>query len=283
MKRLGLIGGVTLALIVMLAVFPVSGSTAFAAYATISASPNPVSVAAGSTGTSTLRWNTGTGAYGQVYYSANGSADRYFLQGASGAITVTGFAANTTYVFKLYAGTTHVALLASTRVTTYTPTTTAPPPVTSPPPTSSGSCPGSASACMQAVLTMLNHDRSLYGVAPLALSSTLSYGNGSCIGAYGHSVHMGTTGVMSHDQFPADICGAYSYAGENVGYASYGSELTDLQWMNSSMMAENSPPKVPGCSGSHACNIINPAFHQVGIGIYMDASGRAWLTEDFMN
>jgi uncharacterized protein YkwD len=131
------------------------------------------------------------------------------------------------------------------------------------------------------MLTMLNADRAQYGVAPLTLSSVLSNGSGSCVGAYGHSVHMAQMGAISHDQFPSDVCGSWNTAGENVGEAGMGSELTNLQWLDNSMMAENSPAKVPGCSGSHACNIINPAFHQVGIGIYQDASGTTWLTEDF--
>jgi uncharacterized protein YkwD len=147
-----------------------------------------------------------------------------------------------------------------------------------------GTCPGSQSACIQAVLSMLNADRAKYGVAPLSLNVTLTNGNGNCVGAYGHSVHMSQVGHISHDQFPADICIPWKRAGENVGEAHYPQgELYDLQRLDQIMMAETSPPKVPGCSGSHACNIINPGFHRAGIGIYVSASGAAWLTEDFTN
>lgn len=118
------------------------------------------------------------------------------------------------------------------------------------------------------------------GAAPLTLNMTMSNGTSTCVGAFGHSVHMSVTNTMSHDQFPADICNSYYWAGENVGWASYGNEMTDLQQMNSSMMSE---PHYVGCSGNHACNIISRNFHQVGIGIYHDASNRTWLTEDFTN
>jgi uncharacterized protein YkwD len=163
-----------------------------------------------------------------------------------------------------------------TKVATKTPTP-------APTATISATCPGSQSGCIQAMLSMLNKDRSQYGVAPLTLNMTETNGTSTCVGSYGHSVHMEEVGAISHDQFPADICIAYTTAGENVGEAQYGNELTDLKTLDSQMMAENTPPKTPGCTGSHACNIINPAFHQVGIGIYHDSSGRTWLTEDFTN
>jgi hypothetical protein len=95
---------------------------------------------------------------------------------------------------------------------------------------------------------------------------------------------MAQMGQISHDQFPADICVSWFTAGENVGEANFPQGgLYDLQWLDQAMMAETSPPKVPGCVGSHACNIINPSFHQVGIGVYLGSNGTTWLTEDFTN
>jgi hypothetical protein len=93
---------------------------------------------------------------------------------------------------------------------------------------------------------------------------------------------MASAGAISHDQFPADICIAYSAAGENVGEAGYGNELTDLQQLDQSMMSEPHDTTTCSATGNHACNIINPAFHQVGIGIY-NVNNQTWLTEDFTN
>jgi uncharacterized protein YkwD len=148
--------------------------------------------------------------------------------------------------------------------------------------TTSGSCPGSQSGCMQAMLTMLNNDRAKAGVAALTLNLTQSNGTASCVGSYGHSVHMAQLGSISHDQFPADICVAFQTAGENVGEASYGNELTDLQQLDSLMMAEPHTSSTCSTTTNHACNILNPNFHQVGIGIY-NANNTTWLTEDFTN
>jgi uncharacterized protein YkwD len=159
-------------------------------------------------------------------------------------------------------------------VATYTPT-----PV---PTVSSGSCTGtsSQSACMQAMLTILNSDRAAHGVAPLTLNLTESNGTSSCVGSYGHSVHMQQMGQISHDQFPGDICIPYYTAGENVGDSNTGSIVGDLQNMENMMMAE---PYTPGCSGSHVCNILSSGYSQVGIGVYRDSSGTTWLTQDFTN
>jgi uncharacterized protein YkwD len=33
----------------------------------------------------------------------------------------------------------------------------------------------------------------------------------------------------------------------------------------------------------HRLNLLNPAFHHIGIAIYRDRSGTGWLTQDFSN
>jgi uncharacterized protein YkwD len=165
---------------------------------------------------------------------------------------------------------------------TATPSPT-PLPTSTPTPTStSTTCPGSQSGCITAMLNILNSDRAGAGVAPLTLNTTETNGTGTCVGSYGHSVHMASLGAIGHDQFPADICIPYSMAGENVGQASYGNELTDLQQLDQSMMSEPHDPTTCSTTGNHACNTINPGYHQVGIGIYY-INNQTWLTEDFTN
>jgi hypothetical protein len=137
-------------------------------------------------------------------------------------------------------------------------------------------------SCTQALLTLLNRDRAQFGVAPLTLNGLQSSGSNWCIGSHGHSAHMAATGTASSDQFPADICVPHQSAGENVGVLDSGSEWTDLQRLDAGMMAESPPTPAPGCSGTRACRILNPAYRQVGIGIYRDAAGTTWLTEDFL-
>lgn len=118
-------------------------------------------------------------------------------------------------------------------------------------------------------------------MAPLTLDMTQSTGTSSCIGAYGHSLHMAQVGFISHDQFPQDICG-YGHTvfngAENVGMDSSGDELHELHVIHDLMMTE---PYSPGCSGNHVCNILSPYYTSVGIGIYYSGN-TTWLTEDFI-
>jgi len=143
---------------------------------------------------------------------------------------------------------------------------------------------GTQTACMQAVVNMINNDRAQNGVSSkLTLNGTQSYGTGSCVGSIGHSTAMAQSGSIWHEDssypaasFPNDICVRFSTAGENVG-AFPGNELQALQSMNDEMMSE---PHSPNCTGNHACNILSPNYTSVGIGIVVQG-GQTWLTEDF--
>lgn len=137
------------------------------------------------------------------------------------------------------------------------------------------------------MLSILNQDRTANGVAALTLNLTQTNGTGSCVGSLGHSTAMQQSGSIWHTNanypaasFPNNICIAYSRAGENVGEASYGNELTDMQQLDSMMMGEAHDAATCASTVNHACNIINPTFHQVGIGV-INVNGTTWLTEDF--
>lgn len=160
-----------------------------------------------------------------------------------------------------------------------------PAPTNTPVPVSTAGCPGSQNACIDAMLNIINNDRAQYGVAALSLNMTQSTGTGSCVGSYGHSVAMEESGSIWHQNtaypqasWPNNVCVSYSALAENVGYQMTGNELQDLQDIDNMMMSE---PYSPGCSGNHACNILNPTYRQVGIGIY-NYNGTTWLTEDFI-
>jgi uncharacterized protein YkwD len=196
-----------------------------------------------------------------------------------------------------------VSLTATTSTSVAAPTATAQPAATARPtatstpaaasaPTATASasgCPGSQSACVTAMLNIINTERSQAGLPAYTLNSSQSNGTSTCVGSYGHSTAMAQSGSIWHTNsaypnasFPKDICISYSTAGENVGYASYGNELTDLQTINSQMMSEAHDATTCATSVNHACNILSSSFHQIGIGIY-NANGVTWLTEDFTN
>jgi hypothetical protein len=84
--------------------------------ATISASPNPVPTGSG-TGTTTVSWTTGDGSAGQVYISANGQAEKLWIdkipQGSGDAPWIQ---AGSSYEFRLYDAA-HAKLLSKVVVT----------------------------------------------------------------------------------------------------------------------------------------------------------------------
>jgi uncharacterized protein YkwD len=127
------------------------------------------------------------------------------------------------------------------------------------------------------MLALLNADRAEAGVPPLTLSTALS------VVARDHSCDMGTHDNPSHTgsdgSDPLQRLQAagitYTTAGENVGVSSGHGFLPGLDGLDQAMMAEQTVPI------THRWNIVNPAYHEVGIGVVVVGAG-IWLTEDFV-
>ena len=134
------------------------------------------------------------------------------------------------------------------------------------------------SRAVQDLLALVNRDRALHHVPPLALSLRQS----GCSQA--HSVHMARLGTLSHDQFPQDVCIVHRVAGENVGVAQ-GEADAAAQLLHRTMMSEG-PCRRARCTQAefrahgHYLNLVNPGFKLVGIGI-VNSGQATWLTEDF--
>ena len=137
-------------------------------------------------------------------------------------------------------------------------------------------CQSSNTNCELALLQLINSERASHNVPALQINWTESNGTTSCVGSKGHSIHMSQSGILAHDQFPADICVPFSTAGENIGEAS-GNEWQAIQQINTLMLQE---PWSAGCNDNHHCNIDNPSYRNVGIG-FAYGSGAWWLTTDF--
>jgi uncharacterized protein YkwD len=155
--------------------------------------------------------------------------------------------------------------------------------------TTPNACSGALSECTTAMLKILNADRAQYGLAKLTLKPSQSVGKATCVGSYGHSQAMAKSGAIWHvnaqyprASFPNSICVHFMHAGENVGESSSGNADGDLKTLEAMMMAEPHSKSACASTVNHACNILNPEFHQVGIGVYY-ANGATWLTEDFTN
>jgi uncharacterized protein YkwD len=141
---------------------------------------------------------------------------------------------------------------------------------------------------MQAALNMINSTRAQYGVQPLSLNMAQSAGTSSCVGSYGHSTAMASSGQIWHQNaaypaasFPTDICVSHSWAGENVGQWGGSDELTEITGIFQAMMSEQHDTAYCSVYDNHACNILNSRFSQIGIGLFY-SGGVTWYTTDFI-
>jgi uncharacterized protein YkwD len=131
----------------------------------------------------------------------------------------------------------------------------------------------------QQLFALINQDRANAGLPAYALNSTLS------AGALLHSKKMSSCG-MSHqcagEASPCDRISnegiAWNVCGENVGYTSANpTDWEGVKQIEQHMLAEQPP------DDGHRRNLLSSSFHRVGVGIYIDANGLVWVTEDFVN
>ena len=124
---------------------------------------------------------------------------------------------------------------------------------------------------------LINQDRANQGLYAYVLNSTLS------AGARLHSARMSVCGMSHQCPGEPDPCTrvtnegiSWTTCGENVGYTS----PTPTAWAGTQgieryMLAEQPP------DDGHRLNLLNSSYHRVGVGIYLDARGYVWITEDF--
>jgi uncharacterized protein YkwD len=143
--------------------------------------------------------------------------------------------------------------------------------------------------CVKQMLAIINRDRAEHGLRRLTLLKRQSVGTWRCVGSYRHSVAMAESSALWHvnpkyprASFPRSICEKYMHTGENVGESESGDALNDLKVVENLMMSEPHGKRLCAAEANHACNILNPLFHHVGIGIYYSL-GITWITEDFVN
>ena len=114
------------------------------------------------------------------------------------------------------------------------------------------------------LLALLNAERAGAGLAPLSVSSVATEV------AEGWSAHMADTDALAHNDawFTAESrerAGAAA-VGENVAYNA------DMADAHRRLMAS------PG----HRANILDPRFHQVGLGVVPGTGRSFWITQNFL-
>lgn len=129
----------------------------------------------------------------------------------------------------------------------------------------------------QQLFALINQDRAAQGLYPYVLNITLS------TGARLHSVRMSSCGMSHQCPGEPDPCQrvtnegiSWTSCGENVGYTSpYPSAWGGVQGIEKAMLDEQPP------DDGHRLNLLSSSYHRIGVGIYIDARGYIWITEDF--
>lgn len=145
-----------------------------------------------------------------------------------------------------------------------TTTTTAPPPPTAPPTTTTTAPPASEPfydhAYASSLLSLANGSRTARGLASLTWSDTLASAARSA------AVRMADAGALVHRADLQSLLGPFSTLGENIGRGYAEPSAIHAAWM---------------ASGSHRDNLLAPSFTQVGIAVWVDASGQPWVSQVF--
>jgi uncharacterized protein YkwD len=149
--------------------------------------------------------------------------------------------------------------------------------------------PGAARAALaepavQQVLKLINKARARAGLPGYALTGGLRRSSRR------HNSLMANGCGLSHQCQGEPPLGAretaagvpWTTAGENIGE---GRPVADtaaaISQMALTLTRDMLGEKPPG--DGHRLNLLNPAFHHIGIAIYRDSSGTVWLTQDFSN
>lgn len=147
-------------------------------------------------------------------------------------------------------------------------------------PTPSGAS-GGTSQLAQKLFQQINSDRAAEGLPPYTWDDKIAAVSTT------HSKTMGQGCGLSHqcsgEPAPCDRLKnagiSWMACGENAGYTS----PTPDQWsavktgIEQGMLGEQPP------NDGHRRNLLSTSYHRVGIGVYVDAKGLIWVTEDFTN
>jgi uncharacterized protein YkwD len=134
------------------------------------------------------------------------------------------------------------------------------------------------------VLKLINQARARAGLRRYTLTA------GLWRSSWGHDILMAHGCGLSHQCPGEPPLGAretaagvpWATAGENIGeggpVAGTEAAITQLALILTRDMLVEKPPH-----DGHRLNLLNPAFHHLGIAIYRDRTGTVWLTQDFSN
>ncbi len=131
----------------------------------------------------------------------------------------------------------------------------------------------------QQLFALINHDRAVRGLYPFIWNPTLAGG------ARLHSwnmVHCGFShtcpdGLNQCVRIANEGFAGFTDCGENIGLAG----PSTPPWNNVYAVQESMINE--GSTGWHYIHLTSTTLHRIGVGIYVDANGWVWFTEDMVS
>ena len=144
-----------------------------------------------------------------------------------------------------------------------------------------GPAPTSAEAqqLTQQLFQLINSDRAACGLPPFAWDDTLA--SGALLHSW-NMEHCGFShtcpdGMTQYQRIANEGFAGLSDCGENIGEAG----PYPTPWAGVSSIQESMAHEPPG--GWHRIHLFSTTLHRIGIGVYVDANGWIWFTEDMVS
>ncbi|HEY6278007.1 MAG TPA: CAP domain-containing protein [Streptosporangiaceae bacterium] len=144
--------------------------------------------------------------------------------------------------------------------------------------------PAATLPAVRQVLKLINKARAEAGLPGYTLTAGLrrSSGRHNHRMAHGCGLSHQCPGEPPLGKRETDAGVNWTTAGENIGeggpMASTPAAITHMALTLTQDMLGEKPP-----NDGHRLNLLNRAFHHIGIAIYMDNKGTVWMTQDFSN
>src|SRR6266849_5231487 len=138
---------------------------------------------------------------------------------------------------------------------------------------------GEAQQLTQQLFQLINHERAVCGLPPFAWNNTLA--SGALLHSW-NMVHCGFShycpdGSTPYQRIAHEGFAGLSDCGESIGLAGpYPTPWAGVYSVQESMA--NEP-----LGGWHRIHLFSTTLHRIGIGIYVDARGWPWFTEDMVS
>ncbi len=138
---------------------------------------------------------------------------------------------------------------------------------------------GAAQQLAQQLFQVINNDRAACGLPPFAWNNTLA--SGALLHSW-NMAHCGFSHTCPDGNSPYQRIANEGFAGSSDGGENIArSGPSNPLWTNVYAVQESMTHEPLG--GWHRIHLFSTTLHSIGIGVYIDANGWPWFTEDMLS